>query len=168
MHSITDNPFKLKKLRQDLILTLTDGRIINAKIFVGYNERILDVLNDNRDFVPIEDDEGNILIIAKSSIVTADTQQVTAFSTMKKNKDGAGDSTTIIQSFEGISPYRILELENGADMQKVRKRYLKIRELLNIRSFEDAGVDKVIISLAKLYLTQIDTAYQMIINMQEQ
>lgn len=163
MHSITDNPFKKKKLRQDVIIKMSDGRQIDGKLFVGYNERILDVLNDGRTFVPIENDEGNLLILSKNAIVSLDTHDVTAFAT-KVNIAGTSAATAqpLIQQYDGISPYKVLELPEGSDIAKVRKRYLKIRELLNVSVLEEAGIDKVMLSLAKLYLTQIENAYQLI------
>ena len=39
----------------------------------------------------------------------------------------------------------------------------KIKEMINIPLFEKAGADKIVISLASLYLKQIDNAYRMII-----
>lgn len=159
MHSIADNPFKMKKLRHDITVVLTDGRTIEGKIFVGYNERILDVLNDKRTFVPMEDEDGNIIIISKDAVVTADTRDVAHSAARSALR---GKSTTHIAKYEGISPYKVLELPDGTDITKVRKRYLKIREILNLSALEEAGVDKIIMSLAKLYLTQIETAYQMV------
>lgn len=158
MHSLTDNPFATKKLRQDVTITLLDGTEIDCKLFVGYNERILDVLNDNRSFIPVEDNEGRILVIAKSSIMTANTQQITAFNTTKnlinKNLPPVQNIT-----YEGISPYHVLELPDNSPLEKVRKRYLKIRELLNIENLEQSGTNPVMISLARLYLKQIEAAY---------
>lgn len=160
MHSITDNPFKKKKLRQDISLKLSDGRKIDGKLFVGYNERILDVLNDKRTFIPVENDDGNLLIVAKTSIVSIDTHDVTAFAS--KAISSSSSAQSVVQQYDGISPYKVLELPDGSEIDKVRKRYLKIRELLNLSVLEEAGVDKVMLSLGKLYLTQIENAYQMI------
>ena len=167
MHSITDNPFKKKKLRQDIIMTLSDGRQIDGKVFVGYNERILDVLNDKRTFIPIENDDGNLLIVSKDSIVSVDTHDVTAFAKVSI-AGGSATSQPIIQQYDGISPYKILELPENSEIAKVRKRYLKIREILNIPMLEEAGVDKVMLSLGKLYLTQIENAYQLIARAERQ
>ena len=162
MHSITDNPFKKKKLRQDISLKLSDGRKIDGKLFVGYNERILDVLNDKRTFIPVENDEGNLLIVAKASIISIDTHDVTAFASKAIASSSSSSSQPAVQQYDGISPYKVLELPDGSEIDKVRKRYLKIRELLNLSAMEEAGVDKVMLSLGKLYLTQIENAYQMI------
>ena len=158
MHSLTDNPFATKKLRQDVTITLLDGTEMDCKLFVGYNERILDVLNDSRNFIPVEDSDGRIIVIAKSSIMTANTQQITAFST---NKTLINKNLPPVQTitYEGISPYHVLELPDNSPIDKVRKRYLKIRDFLNIENLEQSGANPVIISLAKLYLKQIETAY---------
>ena len=169
MHSITDNPFRKKKLRQDIAITLSDGRHIDGKFFVGYNERILDVLNDSRTFIPIEDEDGNVLIISKTAILSVDTRHVTAFAPNGKAKEGYGTAPqAMICNYDGISPYKVLELPENCEIGRVRKRYLKIRELLNFSALEEAGVDKVMLSLAKLYLTQIENAYQVIARMDMQ
>ena len=48
---------------------LTNGSTIRAKVFVSVQGRLTDLLNDDRKFVPVETADGEVVALAKSSIV---------------------------------------------------------------------------------------------------
>ena len=52
----------------DLEFALADGSSLRGKIFVPIQTRLSDVLNDQRQFLPVESAEGVLLALAKSSI----------------------------------------------------------------------------------------------------
>jgi hypothetical protein len=52
----------------DLEFSLADGSILRGKIFVPIQTRLSDVLNDPRQFLPVESSDGALLALAKSSI----------------------------------------------------------------------------------------------------
>jgi hypothetical protein len=52
----------------DLEFSLTDGSTLRGKFFVPVQARLTDVLNDQRQFLPIEKADGALLALAKSSI----------------------------------------------------------------------------------------------------
>ena len=47
---------------------LNNGSLLIGYLFLGNGERVLDLLNDARPFLPFRQDDANLLIIAKTSI----------------------------------------------------------------------------------------------------
>ena len=52
----------------DLEFSLADGSTLRGKLFVPIQGRLTDVLNDERKFLPVEQSDGGLLALAKSSI----------------------------------------------------------------------------------------------------
>lgn len=59
----------LDKEARRVRLLLADGREIKGRMFIRQGDRIVDLLNDTRDFLPFEDEESSIIVINKASIV---------------------------------------------------------------------------------------------------
>jgi hypothetical protein len=49
-------------------LILDDGTRLSGTMFLGLNERVLDMLNDERGFLPFRSTGNDMLLIAKRSI----------------------------------------------------------------------------------------------------
>ena len=56
------------KLKCEVELTLNDGTTLTGNFWLNAQERVLDVLNDNRAFLPFDDTGGGLTVVAKSSI----------------------------------------------------------------------------------------------------
>ncbi len=78
---MNDNPYeinkKVKKLRQEIVVKTTDGSIFCGRIFLGLNERVLDVMNNPHHFLSIELESNQIIILAKHAISAIDTLEKT-------------------------------------------------------------------------------------------
>ncbi len=51
-------------------LLLSNGTSLNVKLFVGEMQRVNDLLNDGRKFIPFEDVSGQLRLVNKDMIVT--------------------------------------------------------------------------------------------------
>ena len=49
---------------------LSSGTSLNVKLFVGEMQRVNDLLNDGRKFIPFEDVSGQLRLLNKSKIIT--------------------------------------------------------------------------------------------------
>ena len=56
------------KLTAEVELTLTDGSVLTGKFFIHAMQRILDIMNDERPYVPFADSEGAFIVMRKSII----------------------------------------------------------------------------------------------------
>ena len=58
----------VKKARYPVTLKLMDGEIVDGFVYMQVDERLVDMLNDDRSFVPFEDGDREMHVINKSSI----------------------------------------------------------------------------------------------------
>jgi hypothetical protein len=72
-----DSHNKPKKLRQEIVVKTTDGSLFCGRIFLGLNERVLDVMNNTHHFLSIELESNQIIILAKHAISAIDTLEKT-------------------------------------------------------------------------------------------
>ncbi len=66
--AITDQVVKTNKIEVELLLD--GGTTFRANLFVRDLERVNDLLNDPRKFIPFEDVTGQIRLVNKESILT--------------------------------------------------------------------------------------------------
>ena len=57
-----------QKLMSEVEVFMTDGSILTGNFFLNPQERIVDMLNDDRDFLPFTNQDETVTVIAKSSI----------------------------------------------------------------------------------------------------
>ncbi len=116
---------KNKKLRQEIVIKMLDGNIFCGKIFLGFNERIIDVMNDARHFIPVELDTHEIVILSKSSIMAIDALQKTAAyskeNDTKKHKSVLHKENKKTDSKENDLYFNILKILNSDLFQEKRQ-----------------------------------------------
>lgn len=78
---------KVQKLRHEIIIKMFDGEVFCGRIFTGFNERPLDVINDQRDFLPIELMTNEIIIVSKKAIMLIDALDRTSHKSAKFTTD---------------------------------------------------------------------------------
>ncbi|MFP6741002.1 MAG: hypothetical protein VCD33_05140 [Alphaproteobacteria bacterium] len=66
-----------QKLMAEVDVTLSDGSILNGNFFLNPQERIIDMLNDDRHFLPFSDSDGVITVVAKVAITSIRPTQQT-------------------------------------------------------------------------------------------
>ncbi len=59
------------KLRVGVEITLIDGSRMSGNLFLNIDERLLDLINDGRAFVPFEDTSGAVSMLSKTTIIRA-------------------------------------------------------------------------------------------------
>ena len=57
-----------QKFKVEAELALDDGTVLTGSFFLNPQQRILDILNDERAFLPFEDSEGVIIVLLKTTI----------------------------------------------------------------------------------------------------
>ncbi len=57
-----------QKLMAEVEVTMTDGSILRGNFFLNPQERIVDMLNDDRRFLPFSDEDGVVTVVAKAAI----------------------------------------------------------------------------------------------------
>lgn len=57
-----------QKLMAEVEVTTTDGTVLRGNFFLNPQERIVDMLNDDRQFVPFSNEDGVVTVVAKAAI----------------------------------------------------------------------------------------------------
>jgi DnaJ-domain-containing protein 1 len=63
-----DSDSKLQKIKLAVEMEIDGGQRMLGSVFVSHKQRLPDLLNDDRDFLPFETSDGLIKIIRKSTI----------------------------------------------------------------------------------------------------
>ena len=72
---VNNDVTETKKLRQEVVIKMTDDTVFCARIFIGFKENMIDLLHDERHFIPVELENHQIILIAKKSIMAIDLFQ---------------------------------------------------------------------------------------------
>jgi hypothetical protein len=56
------------KVKVAVEVILADGTTVSGAVFIGVDERVSDLLNDSKPFFPVRMENGEILLINKSSV----------------------------------------------------------------------------------------------------
>ena len=54
-----------QKVKTEVELVLTDGTVLNGEMFMHADQRVLDLVNDDRKFVPFASFDGPVSVINK-------------------------------------------------------------------------------------------------------
>ena len=57
-----------EKLAAGVELTLTDGTVMTGEFYLHVRQRILDIMNDERSYVPFTESNGDFYVLNKSVI----------------------------------------------------------------------------------------------------
>ncbi len=57
-----------QKLMAEVEVFMSDGSVLRGNFFLNPQERIVDMLNDDREFLPFSNENDTVTVIAKSAI----------------------------------------------------------------------------------------------------
>ncbi|MCB9946943.1 MAG: DnaJ domain-containing protein [Rhodospirillaceae bacterium] len=140
----SDEPYRIQKERAQVAIKLTDGTVVSGFLFLSRRERLVDMLNDQRRFVPVQREDGSLVMLNKLSI-----QRV--------------EPTEHGSQFEGQSPYEVLGLEPTADDASVKAAYRALVREFHPDRVTAAGLGEAFVRLAKDRIQRINAAYDQIV-----
>jgi|SRR5690242_5382602 DnaJ-domain-containing protein 1 len=101
------NPRAVAKTAIFVDVALEDGTQLSGNMFVPAQQRLSDMLNDERKFVPLQMSDGITLAIAKTSIKYVTLPVAEA------------------QVYRGSDPYKVLGVEQGVTLEELKRAYHK-------------------------------------------
>ena len=135
--------FKKKLLVE---LELDTGTILNGYLFVGQTQRLSDLMNDDRTFLPFEDMEGGITIFTKGMARRVKPVE-------KAQAAAAGD---------GVDPYTVLGVARDATELQVREAYHQKVQETHPDKLSNLGLSPELIKFAHERMARINEAYNKI------
>lgn len=133
------------KVKVPVELELNDGTLMMGALFVGNTQRMSDVLNDDRAFLPFENSEGVVVSLRKTMIarVTELAQRTMA------HPDN--------------NPYAILGIAEGAADDEVKRAYhSRVREV-HPDKWSGAGLPEEAIAAVNKRMARVNDAYHRIL-----
>jgi DnaJ-domain-containing protein 1 len=131
------------KFRIGVAITLTDGSTVAGDVFVVKGQRLTDLLNDDRAFVPVDLGSGEVSVVAKSTIASART---------------AGDVTA-----DNDDPYAVLRVDPRAPNEEVRAAWMTRVKACHPDRLVALDLDPEIVQAARKVSQRINAAYDSIV-----
>ncbi len=131
---------------------LTEGYV-----FLAYSQRLSDLLNDDRDFLPLETDEGEVKVISKRAIMEVEVLEME-----KPNQRGARLDDVV--SVLSANAYDILGTPHNADDATIRLQYLELKDAVSAERIAALTANKDLLLAADQIGKRYDSAYDSITN----
>ena len=126
-------------------ISLFDGTSLFGKLSVPVQGRLTDLLNDPRDFVPVECADGRFVAISKRAI-----KQVSL-------------PGPVPQAYRGDDPFRILGISEDVSPDELKKAYYHLCARHHPDHIRGLGLGPEYELLATQQMTRINSAYTQIL-----
>jgi DnaJ-domain-containing protein 1 len=131
-------------------IALFDGSSLYGKLCVPMQSRISDLLNDAREFIPIECADGGFVALSKRAI-----KQVSL-------------PSPIPQAYQGDDPHRILGVAEGVSAAELKKAYHALCAKHHPDHIKGLGLGVEYEQLATQNMARINNAYGKILKAMQQ
>lgn len=139
------NSRKIPKTKILVEIVLDDGQSVHGTVFTSPQGRLTDVLNDERQFLPVDRADGTFIALAKSAI-----RYVTPL---------AAEGT----AYEGSNPYQILGVREGVSREDLKKAYHQLSMENHPDRMKGFGLGADYLELATRRMARINEAYARIL-----
>lgn len=140
----------------DVRVTLTGREPFNAVVYLTIGQRLSDLLNDGRHFIPVRLENGETMIAAKSQIASiTEIDSVAGAPDVAPAKDRAA-------ARRGFDPYAVLRISPDADLDAVRAAYKARMKAVHPDTVAGLGLDDDLARAALLAAQKVNFAYKKI------
>lgn len=140
----------------DIALTLVDQGTIDAVVYLALGQRLCDLLNDDRAFLPVRRTGGEVELIAKTRIAGA----------REKTAERASDEDKPAAS-RAFDPYVALRVAPTASDSEVHAAYKERIKSVHPDKIESLGLDDDLKRAALMSAQKVNYAYQKIMRLRE-
>ena len=153
---------KAARTKVPVSIQLPDGAILECKVFVAPNGRVSDLLNDERDFLPIETADG-FLALSKSRIMQLKLRGPEP--NRPRNEEPGYRRNAADTGFRrpadawSSDPYEVLGVTEDAPWEVVRAAYLARLKTAHPDRLRSMGVDASLIDAGKELSQRLNGAY---------
>jgi len=136
-------PTKINKDKIHVVVSIDGRPSVEGFLFVTPGDRIIDLLNDDREFLPLELLSGESVIVRKSEI-----QMVEPRSEHYMNEP----------IFTGTSR-EIFQIDEYTSRESLKRTYEDIIRQLHPKVIADAGLHPALVACAQMLKERLDTSY---------
>jgi hypothetical protein len=134
--------FKKKLLVE---LELDSGTVLNGYLFVGQTQRLSDLMNDDRTFLPFEALDGSITIFTKTM-----ARRVSPRDSVQQQAAATGEET---------DPFRLLGVPPTANEAQLKEAYHRKVQETHPDKLSSLGLSPEIVRFAHERMARINEAY---------
>ncbi|MCP1337321.1 J domain-containing protein [Futiania mangrovi] len=135
------------RTRVRVAMALTEGHMLDGFLFIAERERLVDLVNDARRFLPFETITGEFVLIAKDEI-----RAVRPF-------EGRGPAHAI---FTG-DPYTVLGVHSDDSDEAIKQAYYALLRQLHPQQAEASGLHPALVDCAGALTRRVIEAYDHIL-----
>lgn len=142
----------------DVRVAMTGREPFNAVVYLTLGQRLSDLLNDARHFIPVRLESGETMIAAKSQIVSITEIESVA-------EAGAPDvapAKNRAAPRREFDPYAVLRISPDADLDAVRAAYKTRMKAVHPDTVAGLGLDDDLARAALLAAQKVNFAYKKI------
>ncbi len=136
-----DSSQKRKKSQIEVELHLDDGSHYLGKFGLGMSERLSDMMNDERNFLPFETSDGHVVVIRKTTI------------------------SKVVQLDQRVdpekvsNPYAILGVEHDVSDEELNQAYRQLCAANHPDKMQSSGMAADFVDIANSRMARINDAY---------
>ena len=145
----------------DVTIKIAGEPARDGVVFLTIGQRVSDLLNDERDFLPVRMENGEINIVAKSQI--ASICERIAMRDDPALENGSEDKPR----HRGFDPYATLRVARDASIEEIRTAYKKRMKAVHPDAVAALDLDEDLEKAALLVAQRVNYAYQKIMRERE-
>lgn len=127
-------------------------------VFLAYSQRLSDLLNDDRDFLPIETDEGEVKVISKRAIMEVEILE------LDRAEAPRGKRHEDVVSVLSANAYDVIGVSHDADDASIRLRYTALKEEISRARLAAFTANTDLLLAAEQISKRYDAAFDSITN----
>jgi hypothetical protein len=132
--------------------------LTEAHVFLAYNQRLSDLLNDDRDFLPLETDEGEVKVVSKRAIMEVEVLEIDRAEAPRGKRHE--DAVSAMSS----NAYDVLGMAHDADDATIRLRYTALKDEVSRARLAQFTANTDLLLAAEQIAKRYDAAYDSITN----
>ena len=147
----------------DVRLKLHGEPEMDAVVYLTMGQRLSDLLNDERTFLPVRLSNGEVAIVAKSQISSI-SEKISVFEESADDEDDDRAKSTS----RGFDPYTVLRISPNAGLDEIRAAYKKRMKAVHPDAIAALDLDEDLTKAALLVAQRVNYAYQKIVREREE
>lgn len=146
----------ISRARQKVRLINFNDNIIEGYIFIAYGQRVSDLLNDDRGFIPVESASGEMRVVSKRAIMEIEILD-------KPESDRtSGDGASDVVVLGGGNAYDLLGVKPDAEDGLIRAVYLDKMNSVDIELLQSMTQNNDVLQAARIIRDRYEAAYDSI------
>lgn len=141
----------------DVRLTLAGQEPFNGVVYLFLGQRLSDLLNDQRAFIPVRLESGETMVVAKNQIAS-----ITEIQSVASEDDDNIALAPQKPERKGFDPYAVLRVSPEADLDAVRAAYKARIKAVHPDTVAALGLDDDLSRAALLAAQKVNYAYKKI------